>query len=138
MSATNYRNKLLSLLSVCGILFSCAIYVATFLRPPIFDDDLLWFVPLLVCAIALALPIRFIEPASTRPNYLWTDFLRGRPRWTFPCIILLGLVAAFNLILATGEKHGDSGQVNARAFASIIIAMYFVPATYWWFKRSTK
>lgn len=94
----------------------------------------------------------------------WKSIFQGMPKWVTPCAWFLSLAAAAHVAwFALGarwgvpaimdgqyvvEAHGhilravteaeyvQLSAAGARGFASGMIACYFVPVMYWWFRRN--
>jgi len=154
--------RCLAFLSVCGIAATILAYITSFFGGWI-DISLLWVAPLGFGALALGMPIRFIEPSSKFPSYFWTEFTQGMPKWVFPFLILVWLTTAahfawFSFHVGFGVPEIKDGQyvldnhtevlkvltqseylslkgAQVRMIATVMISMYAVPTIYWYFRR---
>ena len=155
--------RLLAVLSACGLAISIVAYVKS-LSGATTDDLNLWVALLVVGALALQIPIPFLEHSWTEDRRLfWKRLWQGMPRWASVCVNLFWLIAIAHLlwffvrsevaipIVKEGQyvlsSHGRIRRVlteqeyftlraaDLRVFAAFMIACYVTPMLYWWFPR---
>ena len=164
LSLTADIRKFFAFLSACGLIASIVAYVDTFSVVRMDFIFRLWIILIVGWMFLLAL-IYFLEyPACQTSSFLWKGFTRGMPSWVGPCIGLLWLIAISHAIwfslhsswgvptIQDGQYAiGASGQIlrvltreeyiklrsaEARMLAAATASFYFVPMTYWWFRRN--
>jgi hypothetical protein len=141
-------------------------YIYSFFATQV-DTILPWSVLLILGWMALFLPIYVLEyPASRTPSFGWKGFARGMPSWVAPCSWLLSVIFVAHLVwLVVQTGWGVPEIVNGqyvlssrgrilkvltqaeylalteaflRAFTTLMVSFYFLPMTYWWFRRSSQ
>jgi hypothetical protein len=156
--------RFLSFLSACAIAASILAYIYSFFGAPV-DKILPWLLLLFFGFVALTIPMFALEyPASKAWNWTWKEWTRGMPSWVAPCSWLLQLVFVVHLAWAfvqsgpgvpgivDGQYVIESGgrilkvltqaeyirlrEATVREGATAMIAAYFPPMTYWWFRQS--
>jgi hypothetical protein len=162
--AANSVNKLLAILSACGILISTFAYAESIAGKPI-SDMLPWVIGLGAGAVVLHVPIWIIENASIRNRtFFWDEFSRPMPGWVVPLIVFLWLISIAHFVWLFFQGGGgvpvaQDGQYilssrgrivrvltepeylmfkswELRIFAALMISCYAMPMMYWWFPRS--
>jgi hypothetical protein len=156
-----YMRKLLAALAACGLILSFVAYMKSLSGTT--SNELWWIPALIIGALALHIPIPFLEHAWEDRTFFWKGFVRGLPHWAVPCITLFWLVAVAHLvwffvrsdaaipIIKDGqyilESHGRIRRVltqpeyltlktgELRALAALMFAVYLQPLLYWWFPR---
>ncbi len=153
--------KVLATLAACGLILSVVAYIRGLSGTT--SNELSWIPALIIGALALHIPIPFLEHAWGDQTFFWKGFARGMPRWAVPCIILFWLIAVGHLvwffvgsnaaapIIKDGQyvlsSHGrirgkltqeeylalKAGEL--RALAALTFAVYLQPLLYWWFPR---
>jgi hypothetical protein len=160
---TNFR-RFFAFLSACGIAVNTVAYVESFSLSPA-DAMFRWWIVLVPGWIALLAPIYVLEyPASRGPSFALYGFARGMPVWVAPCAWLLSLIAAAHLAwlavhagwgvpeirdgqyvltsngrtleVLTQTEYVKLRAAGARMGATAMIDAYFIPMTYWWFRRN--
>ncbi len=155
--------RFLASLSACGIATSLIAYIESFSATRV-DSTFRWSIILIPGWMALFIPIYALEyPASRAPSFSWKGFARGMPSWVVLCSRLLFLIAIGHLawfavhsgwgvptirdgqyvLIARGRvlkilteaEYLKLAAAGARTFAAMMIAFYFVPMVYWWFRR---
>ena len=154
---------ILTLISVCGLLFSILAYTLSFSRGLV-DAIFPWIIPLLfglICVILLLITLEY--PSLKRPNSPLQAFSLRLPNWTLRYAAILFLIFLAHLLwVAIQSASGVAGIVDGkyvlesngrvfevisqaqylarravalRASASFMVCFYFVPAVYWWFRK---
>jgi hypothetical protein len=155
--------RLLAVLSACGLAISIVAYVKS-LSGATTDDLNPWVAVLVVGALALQIPIPFLEHSWSEGRRLFWKRLRQRmPRWALVCINLFWLIALAHLvwvfvrsdaaipIIKDGQyvlsNHGRIRRVlteqeyltlkaaDLKLFAAFMMACYITPMLYWWLPR---
>jgi hypothetical protein len=143
----------LAFLSMCGFVSCIAAYFESFVKSDL-STAFAWFMIILVlAAMVLVAPICFLEDLGYRLPFLWKP-LPGMPSWVHRCSSLFSFVVlghfAWVVVHAIGAKaeigggqdvwsaDGQADHITppaARVFATVMISIYFVSMTYWWFRR---
>jgi hypothetical protein len=155
--------RVFAFLAACGLAVSIGSYLTSFSASPADAISRCWIV-LLLGWMALVAPIYVIEyPASRAASFAWTGFARGMPSWVAPCSWLLSLICGAHfawfathagwgvpeirdgqyalvshgriLAVLTQAEYVKLRAAGARMFAAGMITVYFLPMTYWWFRR---
>lgn len=124
-----------------------------------------WWILLCIVCLRSFIPMYVAEyPASKAPTFFLKGFAQDMPTWVPPCAGIFSLIAISHFVwfavhsgfgvpeILDGQYViGDRSRIlkvltragyitlkeaEARVFATIIISIYFVPMTYWWFRRS--
>jgi hypothetical protein len=155
--------RVFAFLAACGFAVSIVAYVETFSvsrADAIFQWGIVLFPELMVFYVL----IFFLEyPASKQPNFAWTGFARGMPSWVAPgsCMLWVIFLAHFVwfgahtgfglpeildgqyalvtrgriLSVLTQAEYVEFRAAEARTCGALMITCYFLPLTYWWFRR---
>lgn len=160
-------SKVAVILSALGFGACIFGYVASF-SGPLVDRISPGFIPLLIMLIFLALPMWALEyHGGWEWNpFPWKKFARGMPTWVAPCGLGLSLVTVAHIawfafhsgmgtpaildgqyvldsrghilkILTQSEYFALSGAF-VRGGATLMASFYYVPMTYWWFRRNDR
>jgi hypothetical protein len=164
VTVTPTFRKIFAFLSACGIAASIIAYSESFAGSRA-DAIFRWWIVLLPAWMVVFAPIYVLEyPASRATSFAWKGFARGMPSWVAPCSWLLSLVVVAHvawfalhsgrgvptiqdgqfvleargqvLRVLTNAEYNDLRAAGARMFAAGMISFYFIPMTYWWFRRN--
>jgi hypothetical protein len=156
----------LAFLSASGIAMCILAYIESFFGATI-GSSRAWIILLVIGVFALGIPVQILEyPASKALAFYWKGFARGMPIWVVPCARLLLLTALAHFVwfavhsgwgvpaivdgqyvidarghilrVLTQAEYLTLEEAWLRGVASIMIACYFVPMTYWWFRRNDR
>jgi hypothetical protein len=156
--------RVLAIVSVCGLIASIVIYVASY-RGSTMDDIARVGIALHVGIFALLLPICAGEYSTMKQRtFFWKGFAQRMPKWVIPSIKLLALFFAVHFVLFLTQSHASAPKIKngqyvlddhgtivkaltqseyfkikgaeLRLFATGWMFFYFVPAAYWWFPRT--
>lgn len=145
--------------AACGI--NIAAYLASFFGESLARPIGFVTAPLFVLWFVVAIPIYVRESAHLKnPTFLWYGIPGTMPKWTVIVLRLLVLAVLTHIIwMVVRCAHGvpaiEDGQfvlesngrafqvitrdeyvsllgVILRAWTSLLVFMYFIPATYWW------
>jgi hypothetical protein len=150
-------------LAACGIAASILAYVVSF-DGALVDIAFPWLGLLFIGSMALIIPIYARDyPASRVPSFVWKGFARGMPSWVAPCSWFLSLICIAHFVwfavhtgwgvpeiqdgqyildargqtlkVLTQSEYFTLKEAELRMFATLMIYFYFLPMTYWWFRR---
>lgn len=152
----------LAFLSLCGIALSVVAYIESFSGTTI-DDRYQWMGVLIAGAIALQIPMFFLERSRLR-TFFWKGLAQGMPKWAVNGIKLAWLIAVAHLIwffvesqravpiihdgqfvlssrgrivkVLTQREYLTFRAYELRQLAALMIACYMTPLMYWWFLRN--
>jgi hypothetical protein len=156
--------RFFAFLSACGIAASVLVYIESFSGAAI-NNSWRWEILLGAGVVALGISIHILEyPSSNNRSFYWKGFERGIPRWVIRSNYLLMLIvivhfAWYFLLGGFGmptikdgqyvlDNHGrilkvltqaeylSLNEAQLRIFATLMIACYFMPMMYWWFRRN--
>lgn len=156
--------RFLSILSACVVAASILAYLCSFFGAPV-DMIMPWFIPVFLGWMVLLVHIWAIEyPASRKPSFAWKGFARGMPNWVAPLSWILQLFFIANFVwlavhfgmgapaimdgqyvldshgqilkVLTHAEYFTLKEVELRTFAALMVFFYFVPMTYWWYRRT--
>jgi hypothetical protein len=156
--------RLLAFLSACGFAACTLAYIGSFFGATMGNSSG-WIILLCVGVFALGIPVQILEyPGSRALTFYWKGFARGMPSRVARCAGLLWLIAIAHfawftlhsgwgvpaildgqyviearghiLRVLTQAQYLTLQEAWLRGVASIIIACYFMPMMYWWFRRN--
>jgi hypothetical protein len=156
--------RFLACLSACGIAASVLVYIESFSGATI-DNNWRWEILLGIGVFAVSIPLHILEyPSSQKWNFYWKKYAQCMPSWVVPCDKLFWLIAIAQGVwflihsgggaptIMDGQYVLDSrGRVlkvltqseylalkaeEIRMLAALMIACYFGPMMYWWFRRN--
>ncbi len=164
MSISSNTRKVFASLSMCGFAASMLAYILSFFGVPT-ERVYPWMGLLCAGMMLLFVPVYILEyPSSRSPTFFYKEFANGMPKWVAPCEWILALIALMQIFWfafhsglgVTAFQDGQyviesRGQVlkviseaeyltlkgaGLRMFAAMLVSLYFVPMTYWSFRRS--
>lgn len=164
MVVTPDIRRFFAFLSACGIAVSVFVYIESFSGAAI-ASSWRWEVVLGTGVVALGISIHILEyPSSNNRNFYWKGFERGIPSWVIRSNHLLMLVVIMHfawyfvlggfgipaikdgqyvlanhgriLRVLTQAEYVLLNEAQLRIFATLMIASYFMPTMYWWFRRN--
>jgi hypothetical protein len=162
MMPTN--RSVFAFLSACGIVASILAYIVSF-HDALVDIAFPWLGILLLGWMALIFPIYSRDyPASRAPSFVWKGFTRDMPKWVAPCSWLLSLICLAHFVwfavhagwgvpeiqdgqyilgarghilkVLTQTEYFTLKEAELRMLPALMIYFYFLPVTYWWFRRN--
>lgn len=164
VSMITSMNRFLAFLSALAIAACIFVYIYSFWGAPA-DKVLPWGILLIPGWMLLLAPIYALEyPASRTATFALKGFARGMPSWVAPCSWVLSVIAIFNFVwfamhaglgvpaIMDGQYVLDSRgrilkvltqadylalkEAELRTLATVMIYFFFVPMTYWWYRRN--